>query len=498
MNLSEKSGWSIVNTYEKLPKKFYSKVKNANFLNPKLILYNESLAKTLGIDEEIEKLSEDEKAEIFVGNKPIKHTKPIAQAYAGHQFGHFTILGDGRAMLIAEQQALDGKIYDLHLKGSGTTPYSRGGDGKAVIKPMLREYLISEAMHYLGISTTRSLAVSLTGEEIYRNGMEQGAVLARVASSHLRVGTFEFASLNEKEDLKKLANYAIKRHYGEILTQNEENIYTKLLQNVIEKQANLIAKWQLVGFIHGVMNTDNMTISGESIDYGPCAFMNEYDVNTVFSSIDRNGRYAYGNQPSIGQWNLSKFADTLLPLIHKDEDMAVKIATKALSKYSLKFNKAFISGMKAKIGLLNNEDDYLELIQNLLTMMQEMGADYTNTFVRLTLKMGGKDGSYLQGTKELFDSSKFKIWQKKWLENINSSKIDKKQIFENMKKANPFIIPRNNIVEDVLKKASSGNFEEFNNFLNALKNPYEYKDKNKNYQELPPKTMQKYQTFCGT
>lgn len=496
MGQNNTKGWRLSNSYKELPKRFYSLAKESNFLSPKVLIYNKNLAKELGIDEEIEKLGEDEKAQIFVGNKFINHTKPISQAYAGHQFGYFTMLGDGRAMLIAEQTALDGKIYDIHLKGSGQTPYSRRGDGKAVVGAMLREYLISEAMHALKIPTTRSLAVTLTGEEVFRNKEESGAVLARVGSSHIRVGTFEFAYMGEDNDIKVLADYAIKRHYADIL--NDENRYQKFLQKVIESQARLIAKWQHIGFIHGVMNTDNMAISGQTIDYGPCAFMDEYDPKTVFSSIDRDGRYSYENQPLIGHWNLSRFIDALLPILSENSELAIKIATNELSQYAPKFEEAYNAGMRKKLGLLVERGDDVRLIQNLFELMHKNSADFTNTFVRLTLEIGGTDGEYLQGTQKLFSDEAFKQWHKIWIQKIKNSGKDKKEIFACMKSSNPFIIPRNHRVESVLKKASNGNLDEFKEFLDALYNPYDYNFTNKKYQELPDKPMIGYQTFCGT
>ncbi|WP_069637232.1 protein adenylyltransferase SelO [Campylobacter pinnipediorum] len=492
----ETFGWSISNTYEQLPKRFYSFAKNSAFPKPSLVIYNEDLAKQLGISEELKKLSDEQKSELFVGNTFLDGMRPISQAYAGHQFGYFTTLGDGRAILLAEQNTADGKTYDIQLKGSGQTPYSRGGDGKAVIGPMLREYLISEAMHGLNIATTRSLAVCLTGENVFRYEYLPGAVLVRVASSHLRVGTFEFAYLGDDSDVKALADYAIKRHYPYI--QNDENPYQSLLREVIKKQANLIAKWQLVGFIHGVMNTDNMSICGESIDYGPCAFMDKYDPKTVFSSIDRHSRYSYEHQPPIGHWNLSVFADALLPILDENQDKAIKIAEDELAKYLPIFKDAFLSGMREKLGLIKEQENDEVLVSELLNLMYKNGSDYTNTFVRLSLEVGEQDGSYLQGTSELFNDIEFKKWQEKWHESIEISEQNMQKAYEMMKNANPFVIPRNHLVESALSNATKGDYKEFNELLKVLQKPYEYDFKNSKYQELPSVSMAAYKTFCGT
>ncbi|OPA77094.1 hypothetical protein BFG05_04030 [Campylobacter pinnipediorum subsp. pinnipediorum] len=492
----ETFGWSISNTYEQLPKRFYSFAKNSAFPKSSLVIYNEDLAKQLGISEELKKLSDEQKSELFVGNTFLDGMRPISQAYAGHQFGYFTTLGDGRAILLAEQNTADGKTYDIQLKGSGRTPYSRGGDGKAVIGPMLREYLISEAMHGLGIATTRSLAVCLTGENVFRYEYLPGAVLVRIASSHLRVGTFEFAYLGDDSDVKALADYAIKRHYPYI--QNDENPYQSLLREVIKKQANLIAKWQLVGFIHGVMNTDNMSICGESIDYGPCAFMDKYDPKIVFSSIDRHSRYSYEHQPPIGHWNLSVFADALLPILDENQDKAIKIAEDELAKYLPIFKDAFLSGMREKLGLIKEQENDEVLVSELLNLMYKNGSDYTNTFVRLSLEVGEQDGSYLQGTSELFNDIEFKKWQEKWHESIEISEQNMQKVYEIMKNANPFVIPRNHLVESALSNATKGDYKEFNELLKVLQKPYEYDFKNSKYQELPSVSMAAYKTFCGT
>ena len=332
-------GWNLKNTYSELPESFFTEMKLNPVPSPKLIVLNCELADELGLDSEQLKTQID----ILAGNKAPKNSIPIAKAYAGHQFGHFTMLGDGRALLLGEQITPNGDLVDIELKGSGRTPYSRGGDGRASIGPMIREYIMSEAMHALDIPTTRGLAVVSTGEKIRRQTLEDGAILTRVASSHIRVGTFEYAaSLQNKDELKNLADYTINRHFKDI--QNHENPYLSLLEEVIKRQAVLISKWQLVGFVHGVMNTDNMTISGETIDYGPCAFMDSYDLRTVFSSIDREARYSYGNQPNMAIWNLSRLAETLIPLIDEDDGQAIKLCKAAISNFKDLHQNHWIKG----------------------------------------------------------------------------------------------------------------------------------------------------------
>jgi uncharacterized protein YdiU (UPF0061 family) len=340
------TGWNFDNSYARLPKLFFTSLNPTPVRSPKLIFLNKPLAASLGLN--AKSLKSEDGAAVLAGIQIPEGASPLAQAYAGHQFGHFTKLGDGRAILLGEQITPQGERFDIQLKGSGRTPYSRGGDGRAALGPMLREYIISEAMYALGIPTTRSLAVVTTGESIFRETELPGAILTRVASSHLRVGTFQYvANWGTVEELRTLADYTISRHYPEI--EADENRYLSLLQEVIKRQAALISKWQLVGFIHGVMNTDNMTISGETIDYGPCAFMDTYDPATVFSSIDIQGRYSYGNQPYIGGWNLARFAETLLPLLHEDEKQAVNLAQDAISNYSELYRRNWLAGMRAKL-----------------------------------------------------------------------------------------------------------------------------------------------------
>ena len=482
------TGWNIDNSYNTLPNIFFSKVKPNPISLPELVILNDSLAEDLGLD--IEMLKEKESVDILGGNQSFKNEGFLAQAYGGHQFGHFTILGDGRAMLIGEHITPLGERFDIQLKGSGRTPYSRGGDGRAGLGQMLREYIISEGMSYLGIPTTRSLAVVATGDIVYRENPLPGAILTRVAKSHIRVGTFEYAARRGKEeDLKKLADYTINRHYPNI--KDDENPYVSLLKEVIKSQASLIANWQLVGFIHGVMNTDNMTISGETIDYGPCAFMNEYKLSTVFSSIDREGRYAYGNQPDIGGWNLARFAETLLPLIHKDKDESIRIAEKAIKDYFNLYYRYFFNGMRIKLGIINEEKEDEILIEELLTLMEKYKSDYTNTFIWLTLGEFDK--------LDLFKSEEFKIWKEKWEDRLGRQSIPLELSKENMKKVNPTVIPRNHQVEKALDAAvKKDDFTVLRNLLKALERTFDYDNLNEEY-ILPPEASNiPYKTFCGT
>ncbi len=481
------AGWNMDNSYSRLPNVFYSLQKPTPVKAPEVVIFNESLAEELGLDSR--ELQSKAGASIFGGNEMPEGGNPIAQAYAGHQFGHFTMLGDGRAVLLGEQVTPDGDRSDIQLKGSGRTPYSRGGDGRAGLGPMLREFIISEAMAGLVVPTTRSLAVATTGEQIIRETMQDGAVLTRVAASHLRVGTFQFAAnWGKKDDLRELADYAIKRHYPEL--EGEENIYLSFLKKVIKKQAALIAKWQHVGFIHGVMNTDNMTISGETIDYGPCAFMDTYDPATVFSSIDREGRYAYGNQPYIGGWNLSRFAEALLPLLHEDEDEAVRLAEEALSEYPEAFETEFLSGMRRKLGLFHEEKEDKALISDLLNLMNKTEADYTNTFKALTF---GK----LEGPA-IFKEGEFTQWHEKWQERLERQAQSKDDVHELMRNSNPAVIPRNHRVEEALDAAVKGDMSVMLKLLEILANPYEHSPEQAEFCQPAPPSAKPYRTFCGT
>lgn len=478
----------LENTYINLPERLFSKQKPSKVTNPKLVAFNKLLAENLGLNEEF--LQSDAGVEFLSGNKVIEDSNPIAQAYAGHQFGYFTMLGDGRAVLLGEVISKNGERFDIQLKGSGITPYSRRGDGKASLGPMLREYIISEGMYGLGIPTTRSLAVVSTGEDVIREEVLPGAILARVASSHIRVGTFQFiANWGTIEEVKALADYTLNRHFKK--EEYEGNPYLYLLNEVIRSQAELISKWQLVGFIHGVMNTDNMAISGETIDYGPCAFMDIYDPSTVFSSIDTGGRYAYGNQPKIGVWNLARFAETLLPLLDENMDRAVDIAQGAISKYNNLYNEYWYRGMRAKLGIFNIEDDDEKLIQSLLDMMKRFKDDYTNTFRNLTL------GNL--GDMEIFESEDFKKWYELWQERLTRQGKSKEELNKLMKQNNPVVIPRNHRVEEALEAAVKNNdYSVMQNLLYALKNPYDYSNINEYYSTLPKLTSCPYKTYCGT
>lgn len=488
--MTNETGWNLDNSYARLPEKFHTSTNPTPVRSPELIILNERVAEFLGLD--VQKLQSDAGVAVFAGNELPEGASPLAQAYAGHQFGHFNMLGDGRAILLGEQVLSEGERVDIQLKGPGRTPYSRGGDGRAALGPMLREYIISEAMHGLGIPTTRSLAVVTTGETVIRETGLPGAIMTRVASSHLRVGTFQFAAKwGTVEELRTLADYAIKRHFPDIeADEGDESRYLSLLQEVVKRQAELIAQWQLVGFIHGVMNTDNMTISGETIDYGPCAFMDAYDPATVFSSIDTQGRYAYGNQPIIGGWNLARFAESLLPLLHDDEDQAVTLAQDKISVFNDLYHTNWLAGMRAKLGLFNEETQDEALINGILSMMKKHGADYTNTFRALTFdKM---EDTVLFGTPE------FAQWQELWLARLGRQKESKESSNQLMEKSNPAVIPRNHRVEEALEAAvEQGDYSVMERLLDVLSNPYAHSDEQAEYSTLPASTTP-YRTFCGT
>jgi len=467
------------NTYATLPAEFFTALLPQSAHAPKLVCYNETLACTLGING----LNPEDLAQYLSGTKIFETSFPLAMAYAGHQFGHFTMLGDGRAVLLGEILDPTGKRYDLQLKASGRTPYSRGGDGRGTLRAMLREYITSEAMHYLGIKTTRSLAVVETGEEVRRETSHKGAVLTRVASSHIRVGTFEYArEYCQHSSLQALLDYTIAREYPHL----EEHPHKALafLQAVMEAQVALIVSWMRVGFIHGVMNTDNMSISGETIDYGPCAFMNAYNPKTVFSSIDRTGRYRFENQPIIGGWNLSILANALLPLIDSDEIKAVEKATVVLEAYLPLYEQAYEAMMCKKIGLETVEKEGKALFHALLGIMKNHALDYTNTFARL----GFED-------KESFLSlhGALKEWHAEW-ENVVG---DTQKAREILRPYNPLVIPRNHWVEEALLHAEEGNTDTFFTLLNTLKTPYDA-NLNKELLELPKGFDAGYKTFCGT
>ena len=413
----------------------------------------------------------------------------IAQAYAGHQFGYFTMLGDGRAIAIGEHLSKNNKRFDIQFKGSGKTPYSRNGDGRAALGPMLREYIISEAMHGLGISTTRSLAVVTTGENVIRETPLPGAILTRVAASHIRVGTFQYVTMQDDiKTLKTLFNYTINRHYPEL--KDSSNQALSLLKIVMEKQIKLVTDWMRVGFIHGVMNTDNMTVSGETIDYGPCAFMDNYNPETVFSSIDHDGRYAYFNQPGITKWNLARFAETLLPLINNDKDKAIDITSKTINSFGTLYKKCWLEMMRKKLGLLGEDSKDENLIIDLLSWMHQNKADYTNTFCFLMNKN-------IQENK-IYNNQEFISWKQQWQERLKLHNNSSEKSLKLMCSVNPMVIARNHKVEEVLKEANNGNINPFNDFLKVLEKPYEKQIKTNNYQFPAPSSEKKYQTFCGT
>ncbi len=483
-----KTGWNFDNSYSHLPESFFTRQNPGPVNSPKLVILNEPLAEELGL--EISALQSEEGIAAFAGNQIPEGAEPLAQAYAGHQFGHFTMLGDGRAVLIGEQITPKGERVDIQLKGSGRTPYSRGGDGRAALGPMLREYIISEAMHGLGIPTTRSLAVVTTGETIIRETLLPGAILTRVAASHIRVGTFQYAAgRGEIDDLRALADYTIKRHYPNI--KDNEYKYVSLLREVIKRQAALIAKWQLVGFIHGVMNTDNMTISGETIDYGPCAFMDQYDPSTVFSSIDREGRYAYANQPYIGGWNLARFAETLLPLLHENQEQAVQLAQETISGFTQLYQTNWLTGMRGKLGIFNEEEQDESLFEELLNLMHKYQADYTNTFRSLT---------YAQyDDNKLFGQPEFLQWKERWQARLGRQKETEEESNQLMQNSNPAVIPRNHRVEEALAAAvTQGDYSVMNELLQVLSNPYAHNPGQEEYCTLPEPSTRPYQTFCGT
>lgn len=451
---------------------------------PTLVLLNRPLALSLGLDAEA--LEAPPHCGVFSGNLIPTGAKPVAQNYAGHQFGHFTLLGDGRAVLLGEHLCPDGKQVDIHLKGAGLTPYSRRGDGRASLGPMLREFIISEAMHALGIPTTRSLAVATTGEQVFRHGVEPGAMLTRVASSHLRVGTFQFATAHGGTALlSELVNFAISKH--RIGREGDDSPPAlQLLRHCVDGQAALVASWMLVGFIHGVMNTDNMAISGETLDFGPCAFMDTYHSAAVFSSIDHHGRYAYGNQPEIALWNLTRLAESLLPGLDPDRTTAIALAESVLADFSARYAKAWSAGMRAKLGLIQAEPEDTGLFESLLAAMQEDQLDYTRTFRQLAR------------LPSLAASPTLARWLPGWHQRLERQGLPMETVQSLMDSHNPAVIPRNHIVENVLASAVEGDLLPLQELLDALQNPYS-DPANIEFTQPPSKDFQlQYQTFCGT
>ena len=481
-------GWRFDNSYARLPESFYVPIQPVPVQTPEVAILNHALAESMGLNLGV--LSEDAAAMLFSGNALPEGAEPIAQAYAGHQFGNFTMLGDGRAILLGEHVTPNGDRFDIQFKGSGRTPFSRRGDGRAALAPMLREYIISEAMYALGIPTTRSLAVVTTGETVLRETPLHGAVLTRVAASHVRVGTFEYIARKEgAEGIKTLADYVIRRHYPELI--EAENPYLKLLNVVIKRQASLVSQWLLIGFIHGVMNTDNMAISGETIDYGPCAFMDAFDPQTVFSSIDYHRRYCYGNQSHIAQWNLARFAETLLPLLHAEQGKAIELAESAIQSFSRIFQDYWMAGMRKKLGFFTEETEDSRLIEDFLTLLHKHQADYTNSFRALT------DQS--QPDNDLFQAPEFMAWHTRWQERLSRQSESKQAASDLMRANNPAIIPRNHRVESALTAAAEqGDYAVLKQLLNALAEPYADLPQYDDYRKPPAAHERVCETFCGT
>lgn len=482
------------NSYQNLPQDFFERINPVPVKDPQLIIFNNDLGKSLGIDQKINK---KELANIFSGNEILKGSSPIALAYAGHQYGNFVNqLGDGRAVLLGEVSTPNQERFDMQLKGSGQTRFSRQGDGRSPLGPVIREYVVSEAMNALGIPSTRSLAVVTTGEKVFREVFLPGGILTRIAKSHIRVGTFEyFAAQKNTENLKTLADYTIKRHFPSL--KDAANPYLSLLEIVSERQIELISKWMGVGFIHGVMNTDNTSIVGETIDYGPCAFMDEYNPSTVFSSIDAHGRYAFGNQPLIAQWNMACFANSLLGLIDKDTKKATDKAQKVINNFPNKMSEAMMSVMCKKIGLDSTKTNSQETLTKLLRIMLENKSDYTLTFRYLSEIIKGKgDSSFKQ---QFLEHNQISSWLKKWNKLIKDQNLAKKEIALSMESSNPVFIPRNHLVERAIRAAvESNDFSEMKTLLTILSKPYEEQSRYGEYMK-PPKPLEVvHQTFCGT
>ena len=509
--------WNFDHSYARLPEAFFSRVEPVPVTAPSLVLLNRILAGELGLDADA--LETAEAALVLGGSRRAAASEPIAQAYAGHQFGHFTVLGDGRAHLLGEHVTPDGRRVDIQFKGSGPTPYSRRGDGRAALGPMLREYLISEAMQGLGIPTTRSLAVVATGERVLREEALPGAVLTRVADSHIRVGTFEYAAILDRgldvpghpglqagngsraagaQDGSKytraLADYTLQRHYPDLIESPTR--YADLLDAVLDRQARLIAEWMRVGFVHGVMNTDNMTLSGETIDYGPCAFIDRYDPATVFSSIDRQGRYAFANQAKIAQWNLARFAETLLPLMDPDPEAALPRAEEAIHRFPALFRAYWLAAMRAKLGLADEHAGDAALIESLLEWMHRFGADYTNTFRDLA------DPSAVEEPatgNPAFEDPAFRSWHQRWKKRLQQQSEGFEEAVLRMRAASPAVIPRNHRVEEAIAAAVGfGDLGPAQRLLDVLADPYDTRHDNSDYRQPPSADQSVYQTFCGT
>lgn len=481
------AGWRFETTYRQLPPVFYADVRPTPVARPQGVVFNDALAARLGL--QAQALDAPTWAALLSGNTLPEGLQPLAQAYAGHQYGHFTLLGDGRAILLGEHLMPNGQRVDIQLKGAGQTPYSRRGDGRAALGPMLREYLISEAMAALGIPTTRSLAVVATGEPVYRDTPLPGAVLVRVAASHLRVGTLEYAAaLEQPALLKAMADYAIARHDPGL--QQADNPYQAFLRAVAERQARLLARWMQVGFVHGVMNTDNMTLSGETIDYGPCAFLDAYDPEAVFSSIDHHGRYAFARQPRIAQWNLARLAETLLPLLDPNPDQALLLAEDAaLNTFSQVFQSHWLTGMRSKLGLFSPADDDAGLVEALLVWMHRTQADYTNTFRALS-----SDTLQPHTLGEAFVA-----WHQRWQVRLQQQDVPWPECARHMRACNPAVIPRNHGVEAALRAAvEDDHWAPFTQWLAVLATPFDDPADPSSFCTPAPAEAPPYRTFCGT
>ena len=481
------------NSYARLPERFYARQPPVAVARPALVKLNQTLAAELGLDRDW--LGSHEGISMLAGNAVPDGAEPLAMAYAGHQFGGFVPqLGDGRAILLGEILDPKGERFDIQLKGSGRTPFSRAGDGRAGLGPVLREYIISEAMQALDIPTTRSLAAVTTGEPVYRETELPGAVLTRVARSHVRIGTFEyFSARGDTEALRVLSDYVITRHYPE--AADEERPYRALLDAVIACQASLVARWLGVGFIHGVMNTDNMSIAGETIDYGPCAFMDAYHPSRVYSSIDHRGRYAFGNQPRIAHWNLSRLAESLLPLLDEDKGKAVEEAQAAIDAFPERFGQAQLERFRAKLGLLETHPDDGDLIRALLDTMAETGADFTNSFRSLCNAADGREEGF---RTELGESTAGDDWLRRWRERVVRETAEPAQRAAAMRRENPAVIPRNHRVETALAAAVEGDLDPLESLLQALAYPWEERLESLPYRQPPEPHEVVQQTFCGT
>ena len=482
------AGWHFDNSYARLREAFHTRVNPTPVAQPRLVLFNGPLARSLGLDPAA--FTGPDAATLFTGNRIPPGAEPIAQAYAGHQYGHLTRLGDGRAILLGEHVTPAGDRFDIQLKGAGPTPYSRGGDGRAALGPMLREYLISEAMHALGIPTTRSLAVATTGEPVFREQLLPGAVLTRVAASHIRVGTFEyFAAIGDTDSLGVLADHTLRRHFPDRV--ESEHPALGLLEGVMERQASLMAHWMRVGFVHGVMNTDNMALSGETIDFGPCAFVDAYDPATVFSSIDRHGRYAFGQQPHIAAWNLARLAETLLPILHPETETAIARANDALGSFQERFHRHWLAAMRSKLGLFSAEPDDVSLVEEFLRWMHQTRADYTHTFRNLRPHATPEPAA---PADEMFSA-----WHRRWSERLARQTEPRTEVVRLMNAHNPAVIPRNHVVEAALAAATTGNdLAPLERLQTALATPYDEAGQPAALLDPPPPGTPACRTFCGT